>query len=263
MGVSFNDFKKKHALEISKDAPQAIVTLPSDGTKVTLRPMKVREQKEFLKAMEKKDEFLLNEAFDNILNTCVISINDGGFDNDKICVQDRMFLLIKIRQLSSGDKIKIAHYIEKTEKVEQIEVDMTKFQIETATEPLIKEIQLTPNTKVVLGPVTRKNEKDMEKWLKSKNVNKESLIERRYCAYAAFIKEIHFIPDGETEYKKVEVNFDQLVEFIIDSCSEQQLKQFDEFAKTLNFGIKLIYPVKVDGYENEKEEVSLISFFIV
>lgn len=269
MSTSFKDFKKKFVIDANKDAPQAVVELPSNRAKAAIRGMKVKEQKEFLKALEKRDEFLINEAFDKILSSSVLSIDDNSFDGDKLCVQDRMFLLIKIRQLSSGDKITIPHVItdsEGKERTEQIEVDMTSFKVEYKEGKLNKEVFLNDDTKIILGPSTRKNEKDLEKWIKNKGIAKDSLVERRFSAYATLIKEIWFKPTDEkgnkSDWEQVTISFDEIIEFVIDACSEKDLKQFEEYVKELDFGLRLKVPVKLENYQNDEEEVNLISFFI-
>lgn len=266
MTATFKDFKKKFVIENNKEIPQATVELPSNRKKATLRAMKVKEQKEFLKALEKRDEFLINEAFDKILTSCVLTVNEQPFDGDALCVQDRMFLLIKIRQLSSGDKITIPHVIEVDgkEKTEQIEVDMTKFDVMYKEGDLNKEVMINSTTKILLGPSTRKNEKDLETWIKTKGISKESLVERRFAAYATLLKEIWFIPEESKtgEWEQVPVTFSDAVEFVTDACTEKDLKQIEEYAKELDFGIKLVVPVNKDGYNNPAEEVNLISFFI-
>lgn len=264
---SFADFKKKSAIQGAADIPQAAVKLPSNGKKATIRPMKVKEQKEFLKAFEKQDEFLLNEAFDHILAKCVDSIDGDAYDGDTLCVQDRTFLLIKIRQLTSGDKIKIAHFIQEKNKVEQIDVDLSQFEVLYRDDEINKEIVLNDAVKVIVGPVTRKNEKDIEQYLKKKGpTNKDSMIERRYCAYAAIIKEIWFTEtkeDNKKETNKVDASFSDIVEFITDFNGDKDLKKLDEYATTLDFGIKLKFPINVEGYQNDQEEASLLSFFIM
>lgn len=259
--TTFSDFKKKYSIDQSKEIPQGAVTLPSNGTKATIRPMKVKEQKDFLKAFEKKDEFLLNEAFDRILSSCVISVDDKPYDNDVICVQDRTFLLIKIRQLTSGDKIKIPHYSADSDKVQQIEVDISKFPVETHEGNLNSEIDVSESVKLVLGPVTRKNEKDLEKYLKSKGDLKDSVIERRYCAYAALIKEIKS-KDDKGEWSKVDATYENMVEFVTSHCSEKELKQIDEYTKTLDFGIRLKLSDAAES-SDVNDEASLLSFFII
>ena len=267
--LSFKDFKKTVVINNNKDAPQASVDLPSNRAKALIRPMKVKDQKDFLKALEKRDEFLINEAFDKILSACVISINDEPFDNDKICVQDRMFLLIKIKELSSGSKINIPHVItdsEGKEKTQQIEVDMSTFNIVYKEGDVEQEMFINPDTKLILGPSTRKNEKDLEKWIKTKAVSKESIVERRFSAYATLIKEIWFRQTDEKgekkDFEQISTSFDETVEFVIDVCTDKDLRKFEEYAKELDFGIKLVVPVHLPGYDNDNEEVNLISFFI-
>lgn len=266
---NFNDLKKRFVLDSSKTIPQGIAELPSNGAKVTFSPMKVKQQKEFLKALEKKDETLINEAFDHILNACVSMVDDKPFDVDSLCVQDRTFLLIRIRQLTSGPEVKITHICPKSEVVyNNIPIDLNTLQIEPYKGTSItQELDLTPSIKVILGLVTRKDEKDIERWIKNKSKD-NSVIDRRYCVYASIIKNIKMkkeVKENEQAiYEDIPVTFDQKVEFITDACAQKDLALFDEYIKTLDFGIRLRFHFKSDaGYENENEEANIISFFIM
>ena len=44
---------------------------------------------------------------------------------------------------------------------------------------------------------------------------------------------------------------------------DKELKEIDDYAATLDFGIKLKFPIAIDDYSNENEEAHLLSFFIV
>ncbi len=226
--------------------------------------MKVKDQKDFLKALEKKDEYLINECFDRILNNCVETIDDKPFDNDTVCIQDRSFLLLKIREQTTGPKAKISHICPISEEVvNDIEVDLSKFQVTKFQGQLSQVIDLTDNIKVTLGPVTRKIEKDIEKWLKEKSKD-GSMVDRRYCAYAGVIKGVQ-LRNTETEvFETVEgLTFDNMLEFITESCTQTHLDKLDQYIKTLEFGVKPIFHFKSKVYENEQEEANLISFFIM
>lgn len=256
----FDDFKKKFAIEINKDVPQDIVELPSGFGKATIIPMKVKEQKDFLKALEKQDEFLINEAFDKLLMKCVISINNNPCDIDALCIQDRSYLLLMIRKLTNP-KAKISHICPVSEKVySNIEIDMTQLQTEKFEgTTLTQEVLLTPNTKLLVGPVYRKDERDVEKWLKTKSKDK-SLIDKKYCGYAAVVKEI-FMKEEGADWEAQQFSFDNKVEFITEMCPQTVTSSIDEFIKTLNFGIKTTFHFKSDEFEGEQEAM-LISFFM-
>ena len=256
----FDDFKKKFAVEINKDIPQDIVTLPSGFGQATLIPMKVKEQKDFLKAIEKQDEYLINEAFDRILTKCVFSINGNPCDVDSLCIQDRSFLLLMIRKLTNP-KAKISHICPVSEKVyNNIEIDMNTLQTKNfENESLTETVTITPNVKAVLGPVYRRDEKEVEKWLKVKSKDK-SIIDKKYCGYAAVVKEI-LVQNDKSEWIKEELSFDNKVEWLVEVCPKSVTDSIDKFINTLDFGIKTAFNFKSDVYEGEQEAM-LISFFM-
>lgn len=266
---NFSDIKKKFALEMNKDIATEAVDLPSGLGKATLVSMKIKEQKDFLKALEKQDEYLINEAFDKILLKCVLSINDAPVDLDQLCIQDRTFLLLMVRKLLNP-KAKISHICPVSEKVyNDIEIDLNTLEVTPYTgKKLIEEISLNDNIKIKIGPVTRKDEKEIERWIKGKSKDK-SLVDKRYCAYAAVIKEVIIKNQDTGEFESQELNFDNKVELIVDVCSQNVIDIVDNYIKTLDFGIKLKFNFESKDesgkviYQNSEEEAMLISFFIM
>jgi len=262
--AGLKELRQKMATE--KQIAEKTVELPSNRKRASIRPMKVKEQRAVLKAIEKRDEYNINNAFDAILDKCVVSIEDEPYENDDIVIQDRTFLLIKIQELSTGSKTKISHINPETEEVvNDIEVDISKFPVNYFEGELEKEVQLSEHIYAKLGPVTRGDEKDIDRWIR-KNKSEESLIDRRYCAYASVIKSIFSKDiDEETEEQSIteyDVSFDDKVKFIDENCSSEELKVIDNFIKTLNFGIELKFHFEDNGYVNEEEEANILSFFI-
>lgn len=257
--LSLNDLKKRLATN-SGDIPESVVELPSNKQKATIRPMKVKEQKSILKAIEKRNEYLVNESFDILLDKCVISVDGEPFDNDDIILQDRKFLLIKIQELTNGPKSKIQHINHKTgDLIKDVEVDISELDVIYFEGELYKEIQLSDTLFINVGPITRKGEKEIERWTK-KNKAEDSVIDKRYCGYASLIKRIIVKDDEVTEYN---LSFDEKVQFISDNCSSSQLKEIDKYVKTLDFGIQLKVDINTEEYTSEEEEdISIISFFI-
>jgi len=263
MSSNFSDFKKRFALEMNKDIAETVVELPSGLGKASIISMKVKDQKDFLKALEKQDEYLINEAFDKILERCVISINDSPINVETLCIQDRNFLLIMIRKLINP-KAKISHICPVSEKVyNNIEIDLdTNLEVKKFQgEILEKTFEIAEGIKLSVGPVTRKNDKDVEMWIK-KSKDKSSVIDRRYCGYAALIKNI-VVKNDKGEYVNESLTFDNKVEFITEMCTPKILEQLDEYYKMLDFGVKIKFHFKSDEYENEFEEAMLLSFFIM
>jgi hypothetical protein len=262
--AGYKDLRQKMSKD--SDIPESVVELPSGRQRATIRPMKVKEQRSVLKAIEKKDEYLINKAFDGILDHCVLTVDDEPFDNDSLIVQDRTYLLIKIQELTTGSISKISHINPKTEEiVNDVEVNISEFPVKYFDGELYKELQLSDSIFIEIGPVTRKDEKNIDNWVR-KNKSQDSVIERRYCAYAAVIKSIYSYEDSEDEDEKVkneyELTFDEKVKFITENCSNKELKIIDEFLKTLDFGIDLVFNFEDGDYNNPEEEANILSFFI-
>jgi len=260
MTMKFNDLKNAFP---KKEIGQDVVELLSSPIKSSIRGMTTKDIKEVLKAIEKQDEYLIQQAFDAILDRCVVDLDGGPFDVNSLLSQDRYYLLLKIRQKTTGDVCKINHPCPVSKKmVEGITIDLgsclqvKKFEGES----LFKEYLLKDNIKMTLGPITRGEEKIIEKYLK-KIKDGNSIIERRYATYAALVKDIYIKTDKE--FEKVEMIFDDKIKFIIECCSNVELKLIDEFIKELDFGATIKFNFKSDDYENENEEVNLISFFIM
>lgn len=260
--MSFNDLKKKLTQDIIKGIPHESVDLPSGIGKASIIPLKVKETKDFLKALEKQDEYLMNEAFDKMLSKCVLDINGEPFDVDDLCIQDRTFLLIMIRKLMNP-KAKISHICPVSQKViNDIEVDLNSFVVDAYKgDSLNSEIFISENIKFTLAPFSRKDERNVEKWMKNKGKEK-SAIDARYCGYAALIKEV-FAKNDSGDFVKVDLTFENKVDLIVETCTQDIVEKIDDYIKNLDFGIRLKFHFKSDVYENEAEEAMLLSFFIV
>lgn len=262
----FKKFKNSIVKEKNTNIPQAIVELTADRRRAAIRPMSVKDQKEFLKAMEKQDQYLINQAFDSILERCVDNIEGAPFNGDDLPLQDRTYLLLKIRQQTTGDKTKITHIHPKTgEPVPDVEIDLKEalqvkyFEGTTLT----KELKLTDNVKVLLGPVLRKDEKELDTWCR-KTENKDSIVNRKYASYATLIKKVFYIdPETKTLSEVTDLTFDNKVDIVTDCFDLKQTQEVEDFVKTLDFGatVKFRFDDK-NGYVNDNEEVNFISFFI-
>ena len=264
MGLTFKDIKSTLAMEKKDTIPQDIVELLSDKqSKATIRPMTVKEQREILKAMEKRDEILINQAFDVILDKCVVNINNQGFDNNKLYIQDRIYLLLKIHRLTNGNKSKITHINPVTGKpVPDIEIDLDEcMKLKYCNEKeLSKVIEISPSIRITLEPATRKDEKDIEKYLKGK----DSIIDHRYAALAALIKKIEMKNKETDKFEVIDIKFDDKVSFITDGTLQPtDLKIFEEYAKSIDFGISVKFNFETEEYKNPEEEANILSFFIM
>jgi hypothetical protein len=181
MAKSFDNLRQKLVLGRKESVSERIVELPYLRKKAAFRPMMNKHLKNYLKAMESRDEFLINQSLDQVLESCVDTVDGEEFNADSICIQDRIFMLVKIREASMGSVAKFQHISEKLEEPVEVEVDIGDFPVSYQEEPLEEVINITDEVRVYLGPVTRKSEKEMETYLKKRG-KKESIVDRRYCA---------------------------------------------------------------------------------
>lgn len=262
----FKKFKNSIVKDKNTHISQAIVELTSDKRRAAIKPMTVKDQKEFLKAMEKQDQYLINQSFDAIIERCVDNIEGQPFDGDYLTLQDRTYLLLKIRQQTTGDKTKITHIHSKTgEPVQDVEIDLKQaLQVKYFEgDSLTKEMKLSDNVKILLGPVLRKDEKELDTWCR-KTENKDSIVNRKYASYATLIKKVFYINPETKELEEVtDLTFDNKVDIVTDCFDLKQTQEVEDFVKTLDFGatVKFRFDDK-NGYVNDEEEVNFISFFI-
>ena len=227
--MKFSDIKQKIAIDLKKNIPENVVELPYLKRKAVYRPMKNREMKEFLKAFEKKDEFLISAAFDAIIESCLHSIDGESIDAKDLCTPDRQYLLLKIRQASLGDIAKIYHAVENRPDPIELEVDLNSFAVVYKNEVVRNEIEITENVKMVLGLATRRDELEMEAWLK-KSANKNSIIDRSYSSAATLIKEV-YIKTEDGEWENVSINFFEKVQLLSDVCTPNTFKEIKELSQ--------------------------------
>lgn len=255
--------KLSKALAKDNGISEEVVELPSNKSRATIRPMKVKEHKQILKAFEKKNEYLINQAFDELLERCVISIDGEPFNSDELIIQDRIFLLVKIRQLSTGDKIKIVHVDEKTNEVkDDIEIDISKLKVDYFEGELTKEMDLSPSIKLVFGPLKRKQEKELELYSRQ---NDNSLIDKQFGVYASIIDKVILKTndeDGNVTNEVAELSFEEKLQFIVDAFTEKNIEVLKDYIRSLDFGIRLKLNYQDDEGVISKEDINIISFFI-
>ena len=84
------------------NVPQYVVTLPSTGEKISMRPFLVREEKVLMIALESNDMQQISKAVRNIIESCY----DIG-DMDKLTVFDIEYLFLQLRAKSVGENMNI------------------------------------------------------------------------------------------------------------------------------------------------------------
>lgn len=83
--------------------PTHTVEMPSDGLKIKIRPMKMREEKVLLMAKQSKDLTNIYETICRVLNACVV---EGKFDAFHAPLFDIEWGFIQLRKISVGNMIR-------------------------------------------------------------------------------------------------------------------------------------------------------------
>lgn len=261
--ISVADLKKIYLQ--STTASQMEIELCYSRKNILVKPLKVKDKKELLKAIESKNEILVNSMLDNII-TKYVEMQDGSdFDPKSLTTQERQQILVYIRVANGDDECKVAHQCPKCEHVNKnisFKTDNLNLKFyEGDRENTMVEIN-NEGVKFVfeLGVVTRKDEMDGEEYIKKEKL--KSMTDRQFAILATVIKRA-FIKVGTDDPQEVEFkNIGDKVSFI-ENMKASDLKVITNYVESLDFGVTLPFSFKCTNCEYESnEEVNVAVFFI-
>jgi hypothetical protein len=233
---------------LKKDIPDCKFDLPGSGESIFFRPFTTKDQKALLKAMEKDDYDLAQEAFDALLNRCV---SNDGFNALNLYPKDRESLLIALRKESVKDEYEdswicrneVGDGDEKTEcghentvELKLSELDFT--QLDKGS--FLKEIPLTDrDCTLVMDMAKRGDEKNVMNHAKkhSKGLKDTSRTELLHATMASFIQSIKM---GEEEV--TDLPFTDKVAIIDDlsmadrASVQEYIKELEKYGYEMNIG---------------------------
>ena len=261
--------------QAKKEISEIRFVLPGSGQEIYLRPFTTKEQKAIVKAIEKEDQDLVNVAFDDLINACVV--RPTNFTVDNILSKERDAILVKLRAESVSDEVgftwkcgECQHENKMSFDLGQLELKNIEDQASTTTV-----IQLSDrDVKLELGMSTRGEEKPMMKYVKrnSQGLNGGlSRIELLNGAFASSIKNIivtEKVMDQEgkevEKENKMKLSFDDKVT-IVEEMSLNDKNQIQEFLNGLEdygFDLKRETTCKQCGH-TEEQELDWLTFFIM
>ena len=215
------------------NTPMHQLELPSTGEKIKYRPFLVKEQKLLMFAQESDDEDAIADTILNIIESCT----EGNINAKMLPVFDIEYIFLQLRTKSVGETANIkvkcpdddTNYVEKKIKLDDIHVQMTAGHTNI--------IDITDSIKMVLTyPIMS----DM------KGVNFSDGISGTFNLISKCISEIH---DGETIHNRVDMNDNELDEFI-DTLDTQQFESIMEFFNTMP---KLRHIISVTNPKTKKK----------
>jgi len=261
--ISFQDIKRAYALA-AKAAPTH-TSLCYSGKPVTVRPLKMKDKKEFLKVLEKDDDVLIDSCIDSLIEKYVSDSKDDPITAASLVDQERHQLLMTIRRASTNEEsVNISHVCPQCKtNIRNVTFDLknviiNNFKKSDGADDMI--VSKNGSIKFTVGILTRGEMVEIEKFIKSKEL--ASKVEKEFVYLASTVKEIYLVVDDIE--KKISPSVAERVEFV-ESLS------FDDFDKIRNYfdsigsyGLSLGFAFECPTckYKNDKEEAKIVSFFI-
>ena len=220
------------------------LNLPSTGQTIKYRPFLVKEQKNLMIAQESEDEKMMETAFAQIINDCVLD----DIDPYKMPMFDMEYVFLRIRGKSVGEKVTLNVLCPDDEKTRvNVDLDLQEVDVQMK-EDHTNIVKLTDDISMVmrypcLGDVTGAGTTGTE--------NIFRLI--KTC--------VHEIHDGETVHHRVDMSEKELDTFL-DSMSAQNFETLAGFFETMP---KLQHAIEVRNPKTKKKGEVLVeglqSFF--
>jgi hypothetical protein len=89
--------------------PLTSLHLESLGCKVHFRPILVKEEKVLLMAKQSGNDSDIFTAIKHIVNNCVVSVDRGSFDVDRLPIHELEFLFLNLRIQSMGKRVDLSY----------------------------------------------------------------------------------------------------------------------------------------------------------
>ena len=257
MSFSFNDLKRVQN-ESASDYTEKLCY--HTDTTAHFGALKIKDKKELLKSIESKDENAINRNLDRIIQKYVTF--EPEIDLDDITIQERYQILTYMRRAAAGDSVKIVHQCPECEKMtDSIDYDLSNMTVDffVPSDEVKNEIQIGDKIRVFLGPMTRKDEKEVEALIKKKKVTSDS--EKQLMSLIGIIKKVEMTDEDITG--EVTLTPEEKLEFY-ENLGQNFIDSAIEYMKSINTGVKLPFNFTCShcGYNNPEEEASVAAFFM-
>lgn len=248
-----------------KDIPDIRYVLPGSGETIFMKPFTTSDQKSILKALEKEDNILVQEAFDQVLRNCVLSEN---FDPTKLYTKDRECLLIELSKNSVKDDIEHTWKCGSCGKKNKLKLSIDSLNFSDIVEGSIVEKEITFDDfdfTVKLKNTTRDDEKKITMLgKKAGDKNGISQSEVITAIFASVIKEAKVLNgDGIEVFEPIK--FEDRVK-IFEQLTISDKKKIESFFKEVkNYGYDLTVKDTTCNHCPEISDVTIgwIDFFIM
>ena len=261
--ISFQDIKRAYAMS-AKAAPTN-TKLCYSGKPVVVRPLKMKDKKEFLKVLEKDNDDLIDACIDSLIEKYAMDDNDEPVRASSLVDQERHQLLMLIRRASTNqESVNISHVCPKCKtNVQNITFDLKNVVINNFKKPDgLSDMIVSKNDSIKfnIGILTRGDTVEIEKYIESKGL--DTKVEKEFVYLASTVKEIYLVVDDIE--KKFTPSIAERVEFIESLSFDDFDKIRKYFDATGSYGLSLgfVFECPSCKFKNDKEEAKIVSFFI-
>lgn len=266
----------KQFCKSKKTVPDIRYVLPGSKEEIFMRPFTTMDQTIILKAIEKEDSILIQEAFDKVLCNCVTNKN---FNPQKLYSKDRECLLVNLSKESVKDTISQAHTCVNCKTVNTFKVNIDDLKYQECVEDSIKEKIVTFDDfdfTVKLMNTTREDEIKILNYGK-KNGDKKTPNQSDMfgASFASVIKQYKSVEEKEvinkgvtevvTVEKFVDIKFEERISIYEQLTMKDKKKIETYFSELKTFG----YDLKLEDTKCSKCDepcdvvLSWYSFFIM
>jgi hypothetical protein len=257
--INMSDIKKAY---LTKAAPKP-VTLCYSGKEILLRPIKIRDKKEFLKVLEGSDETAIDAFADKLIEKYAATDDEVPIDAKKLVDQERQQILTEIRKNSTEfDYASIDHVCSACGKTNvDVKFPFTNITTKFFKEPEQTNVIVSKNGDVsfAVGLLSRGDNLEIEKYIKDSKVTSE--VEKNFIFLASTIKAITVSIDDVK--KEVTPSIKERVEFAESLTLDDFERIKNYFAQIKGFGTFLEMDFTcVHCQQQSKDEVKFIDFFI-
>lgn len=226
--------------EYEKQFSEHLVRLPFQKVDIFYRPLKTREQKVLLKAIESNEDVLINRAFDEVIQAIVTKWN-GIRDPKEMYLKDRFYLLLSSRAKSKSSEIIFTPDCPLCgNKSEKIVLDIDKAEVKELPDELrTRKVKLLDGRySLVLEPPRRKDEIEKDKYKRDHSDE----FKNRQLSIEGFLTEALMIQSVEAEGEKELVDFPHRVQ-IMDSLTGLDKEKIDEYVNEISkYGFQNVLP---------------------
>ena len=233
-------------------------TLPGSGKTLKFKPMTTGQLKKLLSYEKTNDINVIENVIDNLINECITSKN---FDVNDLYLQDRFFLLVKLREKTKGSDYEITWKCPKCNSQSLNIIDISKLKVTKKDQNIDNKLKINDSLSITLDIIKRGQQKEIIKYvfIKNKKMSEEKRnIEIGILSYASSIQSI-ITPDGEV--KNLELS-DKI--YLIENLPTSFYDMLKNWHEKYDFGIDFTTKMKCKNEECEYEEkidIPVDSFF--